>query len=214
MNIGPFQLPEDILTIILTASVKVGASPSTVGYTLFQDRRLQPLTEGELNNLGVSPDIFASDSIFTGAVTFQINRSFIGNLTLELVPQSSDGIIGTSFLQTIEIQRFNHPPVLSNLQAPDTVRISLQSFVISVQASDPDGAPDIASVTRQTPSGLILNLNDSGTNGDAVAGDGIYTEVVDLDSSTPLGSYSFVFRALDQSNATSNTILHTIIVLQ
>lgn len=216
MNVGPFQLPEDVLTISLLATIKIGhPSPSLVGYALYEDYRSEPLAAGELNDLGLPPDETASDSIYSGRVTFHINRSFIGNLIVELVPKSNSGTVGTAFLQTVQIQRFNNPPTLSQLQAPDTVRTSLMTeFVVSVQANDPDGISDVATVTRQTPAGSLWNLNDSGVNGDLVAGDGIYTETVSLSPPPSPGSYTFVFRALDQSSATSNTIQHTIVVVQ
>lgn len=211
INLGPIRLPEEILTIKIAASVKINTPTySRIHYAVFFDRRSAPISEGEFSYSGAS-----ADSTFTGEVNFQIQRVFIGNLMLELTPESREGNFGTSFIQTVAIQRLNQAPVLSNLQAPDTVRTSLQqSFIITVQANDPDGASDILSVTRQTPSNLVLTLNDAGTNGDAVAGDGIFTETVDLTPPPPPGSYPFQFRALDRSNAASNTINHTVVVIQ
>lgn len=208
MNVGPVRLPEDVLTIKITAAVKINApTNSRVRYAVFSDRRSFPISEGELANSGV-------DSIFAGEVQFQVQRTFIGNLMLEITAESNPGSFGTSFIQIITIQRLNQPPVLSNLQAPDTVRTSIQqSFIVTVEVNDPDGASDILSVTRQTPSNLVLNLNDQGTNGDAVAGDGIFTETVSLSPPPPPGDYQFQFRALDRSNAASNTINHSVVVI-
>ncbi|MEX2115516.1 MAG: hypothetical protein WEB37_01415 [Bacteroidota bacterium] len=215
INIEPIQLPEDILPITLVASAKLTvASDCVVRYAIFSDRRLDPIAEGELNNIGVFPDISPLDSVFTGDVRFQVQRSFVGNLMLELLAQSSQGVTGTSFVQTILIQRLNQPPVLSNLQAPDTVRTSLQqSFLITVQASDPNGAADIVSVSRITSIMNTYFLNDSGLFGDAIAGDGVFTETVGLTPPPNPGLYQFSFRALDQLNARSNVLLHTIVVL-
>lgn len=213
IHIGPFQTPEDILTISVQIMIKSGGSyPSLVGYGLFEDLRSTPIATGELNDLGHAPDNSPSDSVFSGMLTFQIGRSFIGDLFLELVPWDSFGSPGTSFVQRIGIKRVNHPPELSNLQAPDTIRTTASSsFLISVRVIDPDGAADVATVTRLTPSGNTFFLNDTGINGDLIAGDGIFTESVS--PPTVVGSYTFLFRALDLSKATSNTIQHTIIVL-
>lgn len=210
MNVGPIRLPEDILTITITASGKFNIpTNSRVRYAISFDQRSAPISEGELSPSGV-----ATDSIFAGEISFQIQRAFIGNLMLELTAESKAGGFGTSFIQTIAIQRQNQAPVISNLQAPDTVRTSIQqSFLITVQANDPDGASDILSVTRQTPSNLVLTLNDAGTNGDAIAGDGIFSETVSLVPPPPPDAYSFQFRALDRSNVASNTINHTVVVI-
>lgn len=215
MNVGPIRLPEDVLTITLVSSATIDLyTGSVVSYTIFTDRRLDPLAQGVLRNDGAPPDTSPSDSVFAGEVQFQVHRSFVGVLMVELVAQNNKGLTGASFLQSIAIQRLNQAPVLSNLQAPDTVQPSVQqSFVVTVQGADPDGIADIVSVTRQTPANNIFNLNDSGVNGDLVAGDGIFTETVSINPPPPSGSYPFQFKALDRSNVQSNIIFHTVVVI-
>ncbi|HEX9615383.1 MAG TPA: choice-of-anchor X domain-containing protein [Bacteroidota bacterium] len=216
INVGPERLPEDVLPLSLVArlNVKHSGNPVTVRFFVYENRPSSPISEGLLYDDGTLPDSTASDSTFSGLVQFQIVRSDIGTISVELVAEAN-GLQSSSLLHTITIERLNQPPVLSKLQAPDTVHTGEEtSFVITVNVSDSDGLADIKSVTRRTPSNLVLPLNDSGANGDVAAGDGVFTETVALTPPPPPGPYQFTFQALDRSNASSNLIMHTIIVMQ
>jgi hypothetical protein len=133
---------------------------------------------------------------------------------VEFYAEGNGGFFSNTSIQPLQIVRRNRPPVLSDLRAPDTVRTSAQSsFLITVRASDPDGLDDIRTVTRTTPSGLVVQLNDRGVNGDAVAGDGIFTETVSLSPPPAPGVYEFRFQAFDRLNAGSNIIVHSVTVV-
>jgi hypothetical protein len=106
----------------------------------------------------------------------------------------------------VQIVRLNHPPVLSELFAPDTINLArINTFEISVKVIDPDGQNDIKSVSRFTPSGKVLPLQASN--------DSIYEEIVSLTPPPDLGSYLFRFRGVDRSNDSSNVLTHTIVVI-
>lgn len=165
---------------------------------------------------GLAGDKIAHDNIFTGI----INRSALlaqATSQFEFVFTVSEKGKNTGASETIIISQNpdnGHPPVISNLTAPDTVNTSLISeFFITVSVSDPEGLSDIQSVTRTTPSNLVLNLNDSGVNGDVTAGDGVYTERVSVDPAPPDGSYVFTFQATDLLGLKSNIIQKTIVIV-
>ncbi len=118
----------------------------------------------------------------------------------------------------------NVPPVISNLQAPDTLTVSTDTIKItlSVQVSDADGLSNIQSVFFNAflPSGAPSGGNPFGMfddgnlllNGDITAGDGIYSRIIILPPGTTSGSYKFDFQALDKAGEYSNTITHFIVV--
>ena len=101
--------------------------------------------------------------------------------------------------------RMNHPPVISDLIAPDTINLSTTTiFTESVKVIDPDGQEDIMSVLRLTPSGKVFQLH--------AINDTTYSEEVSLNSPPALGPYVFRFCAVDRSNDTSNVITKTIVI--
>jgi hypothetical protein len=117
------------------------------------------------------------------------------------------------------------PPVISNLVAPDTVTIGTQKVLIlvTVQVTDSAGLQDIKSVffnsyvppDNHAAPGNPFIMYDNGANGDAVAGDGIYSLIVELPpppTSVPLGTYTWVFQAVSNEGDTSNVIIHKIVV--
>ncbi len=219
MNIGPVRNPDDVLTISLNAYARVVPGTltpvSSVQHIFRNGNGSRILTAGSLLDDGNPPDTQLNDSLFSARVTFQTVRSTVGVMLLELFADDASGYRSNSAILPLEIVRSNQPPVLSNLVAPDTVHTSSQStFLVTVRATDPDGQADIRSVTRTTPSSLVLQLNDAGQNGDQVPGDGIFSETVALSAATPAGPYDFRFQALDRSNAGSNVLIHRTVVLQ
>jgi len=218
MNIGPVRNPEDVLTISINAYTRVVPGTltpvSSVQYTFRNGNGSSILAAGSLLDDGNPPDTQRNDSLYSGRLTFQIVRSTVGVVRVELFAEDASGYKSNSAILPLEIVRSNQPPVLSNLVAPDTVHTSSQStFLVTVRATDPDGQADIRSVTRTTPSNLVLPLNDAGQNGDGVPGDGIFSETVLLSPPPPTGPYDFRFQAHDRSNVGSNVIIHRIIVL-
>lgn len=219
VNIGTDPKPDDALLLSVKAYAIVGMAGSlpsqiAVRARLLKETGSSPLTTVELRDDGVGVDSTKSDGTFSGIVRFSIRRSEVGMYRVEFYAEGNGGFFSNTSIQPLQIVRRNRPPVLSDLRAPDTVRTSAQSsFLITVRASDPDGLDDIRTVTRTTPSGLVVQLNDRGVNGDAVAGDGIFTETVSLSPPPAPGVYEFRFQAFDRLNAGSNIIVHSVTVV-
>ncbi len=134
---------------------------------------------------------------------------------------------GTTKLAAINYFNFdngqtNVAPVISNLAAPDTVSLgaSTTPILLTVQVDDGNGLSDIQSVFFNSylpPDGHPSSSNpfvmyDDGTNGDKVAGDGIYSLTIGLPPSASKGTYRFEFQAKDRSGALSNKIIHNLVV--
>ncbi len=69
------------------------------------------------------------------------------------------GYKSNTLILPLQIVRLNHPPIISDLVAPDTINLSTTTtFNESLKVLDPDGQDDIKSVLRFTPSGKILQL--------------------------------------------------------
>ncbi len=119
----------------------------------------------------------------------------------------------------------NIPPIIRNLQAPDTLSLhptdTLKSF-LRIEVYDADGYEDIKSVyfNSYLPDGNPSRSNpiylfDDGNlqaNGDLVARDGIFSRIIILPPNTPKGTYRFDFQAIDKKDEVSNIISHNIVV--
>jgi hypothetical protein len=208
INIGIERKPDDLITLEPFVTIKVShpggkQEISAVKYSVILDESSLILGEGFLHDDGVLPDQTADDSIYSGYAQIQFKRVTIGKLTLSIWSESQTGHISNTNLIPLFLVRLNHPPLISDLVAPNTISLSsINTFMISLKALDPDGQADIQSVLRFTPSGKILPL-------DAV-NDSTYAEIVELVPRPDLGSYVFRFCAVDRSNDTSNILTTTI----
>jgi len=116
----------------------------------------------------------------------------------------------------------NLPPLISNTVVdPDTVVVTQPTVLFtSVEAMDPNGSSDILEVyfVVYRPDGTTNNnkvlLFDDGniTNGDQIAGDGIYSRLIQVDQSNQKGTYRFEFQAEDRPGALSNIINHYVLI--
>ena len=230
MNIGSVRSPDDILTIRTPAVVRAShsAGPTAIGEVRYRvlspDWRDNGAT-GTLRDDGSGVDQTAGDSLYSVLVNFSIQRPEIGDFFIE-VTATGDGIVqSASVSASLLIIRANKPPMVSNLVADSSVSLSGQSQLIqlSISASDPDGALDIQRVlfdSFQPPSGapssknpflMYDDGNEFGPSGDAVAKDGTYSLRVLFEGAT-VGTYRFLFRAVDRSLDSSNVITHILTV--
>jgi Bacterial Ig-like domain len=117
----------------------------------------------------------------------------------------------------------SYPPELSNLVAPNTVTVDSPKSIIfmSINASDPNGLKDIKEVYFITyrpdgsTSGEKNQMYDDGdisTDGDAKAGDGVYSLLIEVTPQNTKGTYRFDFRAADRSGNLSSIISHNILI--
>jgi hypothetical protein len=108
----------------------------------------------------------------------------------------------------------NQAPIISKNQIPDSVFIDqVIPFFISVKAYDPDSSDFISNVTYQILGPTITqlaeegSLNDSGANGDDLAGDGIYSiETTTAFANWKFGEYHLIVQAYDNRQKQSESI--------
>ncbi len=220
MNVGPDRKSTDLLSyhILVFAKVTHPVSQNQIAETRFTFLRAKgepEIARGLLTDDGAFPDVAANDSLFTGSLQFNALRSEIGSFYVEVGSSDAQEYVSNTIRIPFTIVRLNHPPILSNLVAPDTVYRSLQMpFAVSVQATDPDGLYDILSVTMTNEKNNAFSLHDDGTSGDKTSGDGIFTQVFSFPPDQQLGSYVFTFKAVDRSNESSAILTKTIVVAQ
>jgi hypothetical protein len=229
MYVGQVQTSHDSFNIHATASLRVihpdGKEKITsVNYFLGDYQSSIILSEGTLHDDGVPPDLISNDNIYSGYVTFQIQRVVVGDFVLKMWSKNQNGEESNVVFLPVHIGRFNHAPIISNLIAPDTLRIK-DILSLKLQVSDSDGLSDVYKVGylslkpdgSYANSGNLIQMYDDGgeqpQSGDLVEGDGIYTYTTTVPSDAPIGTYVLTFSAFDKLHVTSNTIIHRMTIL-
>jgi hypothetical protein len=229
INVGGSRNPDDLLSLSTIISAWVTASSdnpvSNVRFSLKNPSSNQTISDGELLDNGGGVDRTKGDSLFTGKATFQIKRVEIGIFRVEIYAEAQNGFQSNTAVAPLTVYRGNHPPALSGLDAPDTVKLANQTQLLTlrIKATDPDGVSDIARVIfnsykpdTSASSGNPFQMYDDGaaSHGDLAAGDGTYSLIITLPSTTQTGTYRFEFQAFDRSNEASATIVHRVTVKQ
>ena len=176
-------------------------------------------------NVSLHGDLIHGDNTFSNKYPF--SQSFLnGKYNIQYyIKDLNDKVI------KVAEHNFNYnnnivdiPPVVYNLIAPDSVTIASDTLHIplSIQAADSNGLKDIQFVyfnsflpngnpSSQNP--FLLYDDGNPVHGDAVEGDGIYSQIISLPpSGVTLGTYRWEFQAIDRERKTSNIIIHNIVV--
>jgi hypothetical protein len=217
----------------ITTAARVRATDADGDLTIVTVRILKRnssniLVEIPLNDKGENGDSVASDEVFSGSLEFQIPRSDAGPYRIEFLANDANSDVSNLFGATFLATRTNSPPTLdtTSLVAPDSVtRPQSGSLLVfmSIAAADSDGLGDVRSVffinlasQTQTPQFL---LDDGGVpqeggvaSGDILAGDGVFSIIIQVPSTVPLGVYPFSFRAVDTFGDSSAAFIHELTV--
>lgn len=166
------------------------------------------------------------DSTFYGTPEFNIQRKEAGICYVKIFSVDKSNFTSNEFYFNLNLYRGNRPPIISDLNAPDSVILQSQTILIkiTIKATDPDGDNDIKAVyfnsfkpdgspSSGNPFRMYDDGNANGISGDEKAGDGIYSIIIQLPPNTQKGTYRFEFQAIDRAGATSNTITHFLVVL-
>lgn len=117
----------------------------------------------------------------------------------------------------------NIAPVISDVIIdPDTAVVTTSQVILtSVKAFDENGLSDIEKVyfvvyrPNGTTNGIQNLMFDDGNeslHGDKIAGDGIYSLLIQITSSNTKGTYRFEFAARDRGGKLSNIINHSVLI--
>jgi hypothetical protein len=176
----------------------------------------------QLSDDGAGPDQTAGDGEFSGRLAFELAQSEAGPFRVRVRALDRTGFESNAREQTLLVVRENEVPLLTNLVAPDTVLLPPTGSTLvrmTADADDPDGSDDIQEVYFQSLDSsdplrkfFLLDDGDSNGSGDAVAGDGTYSIIVQLPSTTTRKTYRFAFQAADTFGDTSATLLHNLTV--
>jgi hypothetical protein len=158
----------------------------------------------------------------SGTISFTVDYYEAGIYHVDFTAIDANNAASNTITLWSNVTRRDIKPQLSNLVVPDTVirpTTGLNLYLFTVAASDSDGHNDLKRVFfyRIAPdtSANIIDMYDDGdlrTDGDKVAGDGIFSVIVQINPSAPLQVQRFLFRAQDSAGLLSDSLTHTITI--
>lgn len=118
--------------------------------------------------------------------------------------------ISDHVMQEITIDVLNTPPTITNPGSLSIVReTSSTTVVLEVPIRDYDGVlvarANLGVFTPFTSQETWQTMHDDGSNGDAIAGDGVYSVELQVRSSIPLGTHEVLIQASDVFGEVSQT---------
>jgi hypothetical protein len=118
--------------------------------------------------------------------------------------------ISDQVMEEISINVLNTPPSITNPGVLSVIRQEQsRTVVLEVPISDYDGIlvarANLGVFTSFTSSDTWQTMYDDGTNGDAIAGDGVYSVEMQVRNSIPLGTHEILIQASDVFGKVSPT---------
>jgi hypothetical protein len=180
-----------------------------------------------LKDDGVLPDSIRPDGIFSGLVNFSLTRAQSGQYQIRVSAIDKQGSVSNSLAGEFKLTRRNSAPTLFNVVMPDTVDLPNSGYItvqFTASASDSDGLADIRQVffRRLAPfdsSQTRFIMKDDGSleppitvggisvrSGDNVAGDGRFSFLIPLLSTSTRRTSLFDFQAVDTFGDTSASV--------
>jgi len=201
----------------------------SVIYAFFPPASPVPGRSGQLHDDGQNDDGVSGNGIFGARWSSTAFGNGIGIYSVRLQAFDRAGNRSLPLVQTFQVisRVENLPPRIVSVSAPDTVsRAAELVFTIRAVAEDPNGLTDLQRVffnsflpDGKPASGNPFFMRDDGVidndgNGDRVANDGEYALVISISRSNATGVYRFEFQAEDRSGLVSETVVHTITVVE
>lgn len=196
-----------------------------VYYRVYHPNSTDYILSGVLEAGGVITSPAGAESArYKAKFSFGVSRADVGAFRIEVYAVNRANLVSNSLQLPLQVTRKKSRPRLSNLVVPDTIVRPVsgsQFYLFAVAASDSDGYEDIAQVffKRILPRETIPfpMLDDGGkdpTSGDLLAGDAIFSRIVRIDSTAFIGSQTFLFQAKNNLGELSDSLTHTITIVQ
>lgn len=169
-------------------------------------------------------DAVKGDKEYSILVTMKsefVNGTYLISYFIEDKMGSTKKVASQTFLY--DNGKSNVAPFILSVSLPDTIQVLNEglAFLVAASVSDSNGIRDVKEVyfttvrPDQTSSGLHTSLYDDGNygeNGDASAGDGVFSRIIKIDSTNQKGTYRFDFEAKDRGGLVSQIVHKYILV--
>ena len=176
------------------------------------------------NGSSAAGDAIKGDGTFSTLVTMKnayVNGTYLISYFVEDKNGTTNKVASQTFL--FDNGKSNIAPIIISASAPDTIEVKdvPLAFIVTAAVVDSNGLKDIKEVyfttvkPDQTSSGSRTLLYDDGNysgNGDATAGDGLFSRALSIAPENQKGTYRFDFEAKDRGGLISQTVRIYIVV--
>jgi len=183
-----------------------GNSISFLHYKIFKPNSSEYVQSGRLKRTSVT----STYATFSDTIVFIVQRTEPGLYRFQFTAEDNAHWISNALQRSFLVTRRNSAPNIDTVITPDSIQIpasGIQFILFTATVSDSDGIGDIANVffknlASSNPTNIPL-FDDGLTSehGDQLAGDGIFSRMLFIDSSNTPGYKEFRFYAKDKSNA-------------
>jgi hypothetical protein len=194
----------------------------SVFFQIYQPLSPVPFFQSQMWDQGQAGDLIPGDGIFTFQGNLEDTLKSRGVHAFRFQAADQSGLFSDARVKEVFIDQINYPPVLSNVNAPDTVILNASgdTLFISIDVFDPQGLADIKKVyfnsTKPDGNPAVDNpfyMYDDGSGGDATPKDGTYSLEVIITTEAQQGVYRFDFYAEDYSGAVSGSLSHFVAII-
>lgn len=167
------------------------------------------------------------DGRYSADLTLSLPRGLAGTFPVVAFASDAEGRISNRAVGTLMVEGGADPPIITGVDLPATVTRPGPgeppvTITITATVDDPDGLGNVLRVeTLVNGSATFLLCDDGGSgtcnpgfgsSGDQVAGDGVFTLTIQIESSNAPGVNEFVFTAFDRTGLESEPVTRTITV--
>ena len=216
-----YRLLDAVPTPVILDAIELESGKYKFNWTTNNDSDFVSYTLKLIQEIGTIQD----------STIYHTKNRYVTNFTANTIPKNKNyqitvedywGLYSKSNLLEID---YGPPPVILDIFHPDTLKIQNENLdttiFIGAQVYDDDGIETIYNTSalmylesnQLTPQDtIVINLFDDGSfdtlssggiSGDAVLGDGLYSNKIKIKSSKPKGTYSLIFYARDRNNQLS-----------
>ena len=209
---GTFTLSDSVMATIADSSGGIRA----VSFKLHDPYSHGTFSSGPLFSISTNPTTYA------GTFSFTISRADVGIYIVEVYAEGESKLTSNILELPLIITRNNSRPQTARVTIPDTLirpHSGSQSILFAIEVSDSDGYGDIDEVFFQrispslTDPILMFDDGNQSSSGDQLAGDGIFSRLLRIDSTARLGDQEFLFEARDKQGSFSDSLTHAIAIL-
>ncbi len=162
-------------------------------------------------------DLSILDSVSSDIYSIQISKDKFNSSIMNYFAIIAANNNSYSTLSNIDSINIKYPPIISNLEAPDSLILSVNSDLqINLKVTDFNGLNDLSNVYFElyapksaSPNKLRMYLSEKYSEVS-----GIYSFKTSFSDNSTTGLYKFYFQAIDNEGYVSNLIKHDIIFIK
>ncbi len=235
VEIYPNRMPQ-IVSFTFPDTIRAGMQPVETSVVVSDSDGVQDVKLVILSGTkeGQSTEAFrdtlnapgSGEDTFTLMVDSSFSARQQGNYLISTVAIDRAGVQSRQSQKTVFLE--NTPPVLTDIFVPEQIVLPASGSVVDTvraAAFDRQGPRDIRSVyfisqIRKTDGSLgdpsqpieLFDNGDQQASGDLVAGDGLYSRIIQLNSTNTPGTYIFTFKVEDYLSQVSNVLIDSVVV--